>query len=111
MSFRGLLVRAIGFGNDHVKHDGEGFNYHHAHAAMVMTFEAKGCVTWCPKRLQDKDHTSSNRWTKGLWCHQDVCMSLSGKHRIYLNFQKRHEVYNPTNQAARQSEVPTSGYG
>jgi hypothetical protein len=24
---------------------------------MVMTFEAKGCVTWCPKRLQDEDHT------------------------------------------------------
>jgi hypothetical protein len=23
---------------------------------MVMTFEAKGCVTWCPKRLQDEDH-------------------------------------------------------
>jgi hypothetical protein len=23
---------------------------------MVMTFEAKGCMTWCPKRLQDKDH-------------------------------------------------------
>jgi hypothetical protein len=24
---------------------------------MVMTFEAKGCVAWCPKRLQDEDHT------------------------------------------------------
>jgi hypothetical protein len=30
---------------------------------------------------------------------------------MYLNFQKTHEVYIPTNQAARQSEVPTSGYG
>jgi hypothetical protein len=57
MSFRGLFVRAIDFGNDHVKHDGEGFHYHHAHTVMVMTFEAKGCVTWCPKRLQDEDHT------------------------------------------------------
>jgi hypothetical protein len=55
--FGGLYVRAIDFGNDHVKHDGEGFHYHQAHAAMVMNFEAKGCVTWCPKRLQDKDHT------------------------------------------------------
>jgi hypothetical protein len=24
---------------------------------MVMIFEAKGCVAWCPKRLQDEDHT------------------------------------------------------
>jgi hypothetical protein len=30
---------------------------------------------------------------------------------MYLDFQKLHEVYIPTNQAARQSEVPTSGYG
>jgi hypothetical protein len=57
MSFGGLFVQATGFGNDHVKHDGEGFHYHHAHAAMVMIFEAKGCMTWCPKRLQDEDHT------------------------------------------------------
>jgi hypothetical protein len=57
MSFGGLFVRAIGFGNDHVKHDGEGFHYCHAHAAMVMIFEAKGCVAWFPKRLQDEDHT------------------------------------------------------
>jgi hypothetical protein len=47
----------IGFGNDPFKHDIEGFHYHHAHAAMVMTFQDKGCVTWCHKRLQDKDHT------------------------------------------------------
>jgi hypothetical protein len=57
MSFGGLFVRDIGFGNDHVKKDGEGFHNHHAHAAMVMIFEAKGCVAWCPKRLQDEDHT------------------------------------------------------
>jgi hypothetical protein len=57
MSFGGLFVQAIGFGNDHVKHDGEGFHYHHAHAVMVLIFEAKGCVTWCPKRHQDEDHT------------------------------------------------------
>jgi hypothetical protein len=57
MSFGGLLVRAIGFENDHIKHDGEGFHYHNAYIAMVMIFEAKGgCLTWCPKRLQDKDH-------------------------------------------------------
>jgi hypothetical protein len=30
---------------------------------------------------------------------------------IYLDFQKLHEVYVPTNQATRQSEVPTSRYG
>jgi hypothetical protein len=24
---------------------------------MVMIFEAKGCVAWCPKKLQDEDHT------------------------------------------------------
>jgi hypothetical protein len=24
---------------------------------MVMIFEAKWCMTWCPKRLQDEDHT------------------------------------------------------
>jgi hypothetical protein len=57
ISFGGLYVQAIGFENDHVNNDGEGFHYHHAHAAMVMIFEAKGCVTWCPKRLKDKDHT------------------------------------------------------
>ena len=57
ISFGGLFVQAIGFGNDHVKHDGEGSHCHHAYAAVVMTFEAKGCVTWCPKRLQDKDLT------------------------------------------------------
>jgi hypothetical protein len=57
MSFGGLLVRAIGFGNYHVKHGGEGFHYHNPHAAMLMIFEAKGCMTWFRKRLQDKDHT------------------------------------------------------
>jgi hypothetical protein len=57
MSFGGLFVQAIGFGNDHVKHDGEGFHYHQYHAVMVMIFEAKGCMTWCPKRLQDEDYT------------------------------------------------------
>jgi hypothetical protein len=57
ISFGGLYVQAIGFGNDHVKRDGEGFHYCHAHAAMVIIFEAKRCVAWCPKRLQDEDHT------------------------------------------------------
>jgi hypothetical protein len=56
MSFGGLFVQAIGFRNDHDKHDGEGFHYHHAHEVMVIIFEAKGCVTWCPKKLHDEDH-------------------------------------------------------
>jgi hypothetical protein len=56
ISFGGLYVQAIGFGNDLVKHDGEGFHYHHAHASMVIILEAKGCVAWCLKRLQDEDH-------------------------------------------------------
>jgi hypothetical protein len=57
MSFGGLYVQAIGLGNDHVKRDGEGSHYHQYHAAMVMIFEVVGCMTWCPKRLQDEDHT------------------------------------------------------
>jgi hypothetical protein len=57
ISFGGLYVQAIEFRNDHVKNDEEGFHYHHSHEAMVMIFEAKGCVAWCPKRLQDEDHT------------------------------------------------------
>jgi hypothetical protein len=57
MSFGGLFVQAISFGSDHAKNDGEGFNYHQYHAAMVMIFEVKGCAAWCPKRLQDEDHT------------------------------------------------------
>jgi hypothetical protein len=40
MSFGGLFVQAIGFGNDHVKRDGEGFHYHPYHAVMIMIFEA-----------------------------------------------------------------------
>jgi hypothetical protein len=57
MSFGGLFVQAIAFENDHVKRDGEGFHYHPYHEAMVMIFEAKGCVEWCPKKLQHEDHT------------------------------------------------------
>jgi hypothetical protein len=38
ISFGGLYVQAIGFGNDHVKHDGKGFHYRHVHEAMVMIF-------------------------------------------------------------------------
>jgi hypothetical protein len=55
--FGGLFVQSIGFRNDHVMHDGEGFHYHQYHTEMVMIFEDKGCVAWCPKRLQDEDHT------------------------------------------------------
>jgi hypothetical protein len=50
MSFGGLFVQVLGFGNDHVKCDGERFHYHHYHAAMVVIFEAKGCVAWCAKK-------------------------------------------------------------
>jgi hypothetical protein len=24
---------------------------------LMIFFEAKGCVAWCPKRFQDEDHT------------------------------------------------------
>jgi hypothetical protein len=57
ISFGGLFVQTIGFRNNNVKRDGEGFHYHQYHVVMVMIFESKWCVTWCPKRLQDKDHT------------------------------------------------------
>jgi hypothetical protein len=113
ISFGGLFVRAIGFGNDHVKHDGEVFNYHNAHAVMLMTFEAKGCVTWCLKRLQDEDHTyiSGSMDKKDNGVIKMPCTTSAENNWIYLNFQKLHVVYVPTNQAERQSEVPTSGYG
>jgi hypothetical protein len=32
-------------------------------AAVVMIFEAKGCMAWCPKRLQDEDVTTRPRTT------------------------------------------------
>jgi hypothetical protein len=113
MSFEGLFVQATGFGNDHVKHDGEGFYYRHAHAVMVMIFEAKGCMTWCPKRLQDEDHTyiSGSMVKKDKDVIKMPCTTSAEKNWVCLNFQKLDEVYIPTNQAARQSEVPTSGYG
>jgi hypothetical protein len=88
------------------------FHYHHDHAVMVMSFEAKGCVTWCPERLQDKDHTyisgsMDDRITMSSRCLHE----LRRKNGIYWDFQKPHEVYVPMNQAARQSEVLTNGYG
>jgi hypothetical protein len=112
MPFGGLFVQAIGFGDDHVKHDGEGFHYHHAHAAMLMIFEAKGCATWCSKRLKDEDHT----YIAGSMDKKDndvikmPCTTSAENSWTYLDFQKLHEVYNPTNQAESQSDVPTSGY-
>jgi hypothetical protein len=39
------------------------------------------------------------------------CTTSAEKNWTYLDFQKLHEVYVPTDQAARQSEVPTNGYG
>jgi hypothetical protein len=66
MSFGGLFVRAKGFGNNHVKEDGEVFHKHHDHAVTVMIFEAKGCVACCPKDFKMKTtRTSPDRWTKG----------------------------------------------
>jgi hypothetical protein len=91
MSFGGLFVQAIGFRNDHVKHNGEGFHYH----------------------LQDEDHAyiSGSMDKKDNNVIKMPCTTSAENNWIYLNFQKLHEVYVPTNQAARQSEVPTSGYG
>jgi hypothetical protein len=93
ISFGGLYVRAIGFGNDHVKHDGEGFHYHHTHAVMVMIFEAKGCVAWCLKRLQE-DHTyiSGSMDKKDNDVIKMPCTTSAENNWIYLNFQKLHEV-------------------
>jgi hypothetical protein len=63
MSFGGLFVQAIGFGNNHVKRDGEEFHYHHAHQAMVMTFEAKDARHGVLKDFKMKTtHTSPDRW-------------------------------------------------
>jgi hypothetical protein len=102
MSFGGLFVQAIGFGNNHVKHNGERFHYRHAHAAMIMIFEAKGCMAWCPKRLQDEDHTniSGSMDKKDNDVIEMPCTTSAENNWIYLNFQKLHEVYVPTNQVA-----------
>jgi hypothetical protein len=65
ISFGGLYVPAIGFGNDHVKNDGEGLRYRHAHAAMVMTFEAKDARHGSLKDFKMKTtRTSPDQWTK-----------------------------------------------
>jgi hypothetical protein len=79
---------------------------------MVMIFEAEGCVTWCPKRLQDEDHTyiSGSIDKRIMMSSRCFAQPQKNNNKIYLDFQKLHEVYVPTNQAARQSEVPTSGY-
>jgi hypothetical protein len=66
MSFGGLFVQAIGFGNNHVKCGGEGFHYHHAHAAMVMSFEAKDARHGALKDKMKTTHTSPDRWTKRI---------------------------------------------
>jgi isopentenyldiphosphate isomerase len=54
----------IGFGNDHVKHKGEGFLYHHAHAVMVIIFEVKGGALKDFKMKTKR--TSPDRWTKRI---------------------------------------------
>jgi hypothetical protein len=80
---------------------------------MVMIFESKWCMTWCPKRLQDEDHTYISRSMDKK--DNDVikmpCKNSAENNWICLNFQKIHELYVPMNQVARQSEVPTSRYG
>jgi hypothetical protein len=48
MTFGGLFVQVIGFGNDHVKRDGEGFHYHQYHAAMVMIFLSQAMCGMVP---------------------------------------------------------------
>jgi hypothetical protein len=48
ISFGGLFVQAIGFGNDHVKRDGEGFHYHQYHAVMVLIFLSQGMPGMVP---------------------------------------------------------------
>jgi hypothetical protein len=113
MSFGGLFVQAIGFGNDHVKHDREGFHYHQYNAVMVVIFEAKGCVAWCPRRHRDEYHTyiSGSMDKKDNDVIKIPCTTSAENNWICLTFQKLHEVYVATNQAARQSEVPTSRYG
>jgi hypothetical protein len=46
MSFGGLCVQAIGFGDGHVKYDREGSQCHHAYAAMVnMMANEHGVLT------------------------------------------------------------------
>jgi hypothetical protein len=66
ISFGGFYVQAIGFGNDHVKHDGERFHYRHVHAVMVMIFEARDAWHGALKGFKMKTtRTSLDRWTKG----------------------------------------------
>jgi hypothetical protein len=80
---------------------------------MVIIFEAKGWVAWCPKRLQDEDHTyiSGSMDKKDNDVIKMPCTTSAENNWIYLNFQNLYEVYVLMSQAARQLEVPTSGYG
>jgi hypothetical protein len=70
---------------------------------MVMIFEVKRCVAWCP-RLQDEDHTyfSGSMDKKDNDVIKIPCTTSTKNNWIYLNFQKLHEVYVATNQTARQ---------
>jgi hypothetical protein len=81
-SFGGLYVRAIGFENDHVKHDGEGLHYHHAHAAMVMTFEAKDAQHGALKDFKMKTtRTSPDRWTRRIMM-SSICVANPQQEKI-----------------------------
>jgi hypothetical protein len=70
-------------------------------------------VAWCPKRLQDEDHTyiSGSMDKKDNDVIKMPCTTSAENNWIYLNFQNLYEVYVLMSQAARQLEVPTSGYG
>jgi hypothetical protein len=90
MSFGGLLVRVIGFRNDHVKRDGEGFNYHQAHAAMVMILMPRD--VWHGALKDFKIHIHLRIDGKD----NDVIMMFASasteNNYIYLDFQNPHEV-------------------
>jgi hypothetical protein len=67
ISFGGLFVQAIDFGNDHVKHDGEGFYYHHVHAEMVMILKPRDAWHGALKDFKMKTtRTSPDRCTKRI---------------------------------------------
>jgi hypothetical protein len=57
----------MGFRNDHVKHDGEGFHHRHAHAAMVMILKPRDAWHGALKDFKMKTtRTAPDRWTKRI---------------------------------------------
>jgi hypothetical protein len=56
---------------------------------MVVIFEAKGCGTWCPKRLQDEDHTHiSGSVDKRIMTSARCLLSLSKKQLDIFGFSE-----------------------